>query len=300
MAQISRPFQIAFVGVLALAAVWLFALHGRSTSTSGSSSAPVAPASTVVSTPSSGSSQRQGSGGTTGIYHGSAPGVEGLSNAISKAHGAVSTSQQNAKALEERSAAASSAAAAPAATATATSQSGSPAAPSVTKVTKVTSGTSTATVVTKAPAATAAPAHKTTGPTHVAIVGTPANQRMVEADLKAGNVAVLLFWDPRGADDRMVQRQLWLLEQVRHRVGPLMHQPEVQRLLNTFGPELGKKIAVHRALAQQVASFGSVTRGVQVYGTPTILVVGKAGQTTTITGFTEAFSIEQAIDEARS
>jgi hypothetical protein len=295
MAQISRPFQIAFVGVLALAAVWLFALHGRSTSTSGSSSAPVAPASTVASTPSS---QRQGSGGTTSIYHGSAPGVEGLSNAISKAHGAVSTSQQNAKALEEKSAAASSAAASPA-TATATSQSGSAAAPSVAKVTKVTSGTSTATVLTKAPAATAAPAHKTTGPTHVAIVGTPANQRMVEADLKAGNVAVLLFWDPRGADDRMVQRQLWLLEQVRHNVGPLMHQPEVQRLLNTFGPELGKKIAVHRALAQQVASFGSITRGVQVYGTPTILVVGKAGQTTTITGFTEAFGIEQAIDEAR-
>ena len=297
MAQISRPFQIAFVGVLALAAVWLFALHGRSTSTSESSSAPVTPASTAASTSSSGSSQGQGSGGTTSVYHGSAPGVAGLSNAISKAHGAVATSQQNAKALEEKSAAASSAAASPGATATVTPQGGSAAAPSVTKAT---SGTSTATVVTKAPAATVAPAHKTTGPTHVAIVGAPANQLMVEADLKAGKVAVLLFWDPRGADDRMVQRQLWLLEGVHRRVGSLMHQPEAQRLLKTFGSELGKKIAVHRALAKQVASFGSITRGVQVYGTPTILVIGKAGQTTTITGFTEAFGIEQAIDEARA
>jgi hypothetical protein len=294
MAQISRPFQIAFVGVLALAAVWLFALHGRSASPSESSSAPVTPASTAASTPSS---QGKGTGGTTSVYHGSAPGVAGLSNAISKAQGAVGTSQQSAKALEEKSAAASSAAASPGATAT--PQSGSAAAPSVTKATKVTSGTSTATVVTKAPAVTAAPAHKTTGPTHVAIVGAPANQLMVEADLKAGKVAVLLFWDPRGADDRMVQRQLWLLEGVHRRVGSLMHQPEAQRLLKTFGSELGKKIAVHRALAKQVASFGSITRGVQVYGTPSILVIGKAGQTTTITGLTEAFGIEQAIDEAR-
>jgi hypothetical protein len=289
MAQISRPFQIAFVGVLALAAVWLFALHGRSTSTTESSSAPVAPAATAAP-------QGNGTGGTTSVYHGSAPGVEGLSNAIAKAHGAAATSHQNTKALEEKSAAASSATASP--PATVTPQSGAAAAPPVTKVTKVTSGTSTATVVTKAPAVTA-PAHKSTGPTHTGIVATPANQRMVEADLKAGNVAVVLFWDPRGADDRVVQRQLWLLEGVRHRVGAVMRQPEAQRLLKTFGPELGKKIAVHRALAKQVASFGSITRGVQVYGTPTILVIGKAGHTTTITGFTDAFGIEQAIAEAR-
>jgi hypothetical protein len=293
MAQISRPFQIAFVGVLALAAVWLFALHGHSSSTSESSSATVAPASTTASTPSS---QGTGTGKPTTVYHGSAPGVAGLSNAIAKAQGAVGTSQQNAKALEEKSAAASAATASPAPTATAPSSAA--AAPSVTKVTKVTTPTRTATVVTKAPVVSA-PATKTTAPTHVAAVGAPANQRMVEADLKAGNVAVLLFWNPRGADDRLVQRQLWLLEQVHHRIGSVMHYPVVPRLQKTFGHELAKKIAVHRALANQIATFGTITRGVQVYGTPTILVIGKAGQTTTITGFTEAFAVEQAIDEAR-
>ena len=290
MAQISRPFQIAFVGVLALAAVWLFALHGHPSSSSESSSAPVAPATQH-------SSQGVGTGGTTSIYHGAAPGVAGLSRAIAKAQGAVSTSQQNAKELEAKSAAASSATASPAPTAPAHSGAAA-AAPSATKVTKVTSGTSTATVVTRAPAVSA-PAKKTTGATHVTVVGVPANQRMVEADLKAGNVAVLLFWDPRGADDRLVQRQLWLLEQVHHRIGAVMHYPAVPRLLKVFGLELGKKIAVHRALATQVATFGTITRGVQVYSTPTILVIGKAGQTTSITGFTDAFGIEQAIDEAR-
>jgi protein-disulfide isomerase len=36
-----------------------------------------------------------------------------------------------------------------------------------------------------------------------------------------------------------------------------------------------------------------------VYGTPTILVVNKKGSVRTITGLTDAYSIEQTIDEAR-
>ena len=42
------------------------------------------------------------------VYHGSAPGVEGLTKAIAKAHGAVSTSEGNARQLEEKSAQATS------------------------------------------------------------------------------------------------------------------------------------------------------------------------------------------------
>jgi hypothetical protein len=309
MAQISRPFQIAFVGVIALAAVWLFALHGRSSSSTEPGSAPVPAV-------SASSSQGPGSEGTTSVYHGSAPGVAGLTNAIAKAHGAVSTSQQSAKALAEKSAAASSAAATPASPAATPVV--KPAAPSVkaaAPLTKAAAPTATAKAHSKAPAATAAPTatskvhstapaitaapvHKGTTTTHLA-TGAPANQRKVEAELKAGNVAVLLFWDPSGADDRVVHEQLTLLQQVHHRIAPLMHKPGVQHLLNVFGLQLGKKIAVHSALASQVTSFGTITRGIQIYGTPTILVIGKAGQTTTINGFTDAFGIEQAIDEAR-
>ena len=286
MAQISRPFQIAFVGIIALAAVWLFALHGRSSSSTEPSSAPV-PAATASSP------QGNGTEGTTSVYHGSAPGVAGLTNAIAKAHGAVSTSQQNAKALAEKSAAASSAAATPASPSAA-----APVTKAAAPVTKAAAPTTTAKVHTKAPAVTAAPVHKGTATTH-ATTGAPANQKRVEADLKAGNVAVVLFWDPSGADDRAVHEQLTLLQQIHHRITPLMSQPIVQRLLKVFGLELGKKIAVHSALSSQVASFGTITRGIQVYGTPTILVIGKAGQTTTINGYTDAFGIEQAIDGAR-
>jgi hypothetical protein len=65
------------------------------------------------------------------------------------------------------------------------------------------------------------------------------------------------------------------------------------------GLELEKKIAVHYASASQVTSFGTFTKTVQVYGTPTILIVNKHGAVTTINGLTDAFAIEQTIDEAR-
>ena len=36
------------------------------------------------------------------------------------------------------------------------------------------------------------------------------------------------------------------------------------------------------------------------FATPTILIVNRRGHTTTVSGLTDAFSIEQAIGEARS
>ncbi len=62
---------------------------------------------------------------------------------------------------------------------------------------------------------------------------------------------------------------------------------------------LDRHILVVEAPPSQVATFGSVTRGVQVYGTPTILIVNRHGQTSSLTGLQDAYSIEQAITEAR-
>ena len=59
------------------------------------------------------------------------------------------------------------------------------------------------------------------------------------------------------------------------------------------------RVAVQEAPASQVASFGSITRTVRVTGTPTLLIINKHGRTTTLTGLTDAYSIDQAIDEAR-
>ena len=96
MMQLSRPFQIVLVTFCLFAAVWFFALRGHSASTSGGGSSPPSAASPAAqpATPST-------------PYHGSAPGVAGLTRAIEKAQGAVTQSEQHAKRLQQKSAQAS-------------------------------------------------------------------------------------------------------------------------------------------------------------------------------------------------
>ncbi|MGP0103342.1 MAG: histidine--tRNA ligase [Solirubrobacteraceae bacterium] len=280
MAQLSRPFQIVLVVVVLFACVWLFALQGRSTSTGGSGSTPVvsattpstpAPASTATGhagTASSGSAstsaaakaKAKATGTSTHVYHGSAPGLEGLTRDVNRAHEAVaavgasprtsSTTQTSSATVAPRS----SSAAAPVKTPSPATKAG--AQPASAKSTR-------------APASTV---HKssTAAPT------TLAGQRTVEAELAKGDVVLLLFWNPKGTDDAVVHRAV----------------QQVQRA------ERGRKVAVQEAPASQVASFGSVTRGVQVYATPTLFVINKHDQAIVLTGVQDAFSIEQAIDEA--
>jgi len=139
--------------------------------------------------------------------------------------------------------------------------------------------------VTKAPARTVtkAPARTVTkAPTSAAHKGASApaaatltGQHAVEADLAKGDVVVLLFWNHSGTDDVAAHKAVQLVKNVKH-------------------------VAVQEAAANQVASFGSVTRGVQVYATPTIFIIGAHRQAIVLTGVQDAFSIQQAIAEARS
>jgi len=123
--------------------------------------------------------------------------------------------------------------------------------------------------VTKAPTSTA---HKgASAPAAATLTG----QHAVEADLAKGDVVVLLFWNPSGTDDVAAHKAVQLVKNVKH-------------------------VAVQEAAANQVASFGSVTRGVQVYATPTIFIIGAHRQAIVLTGVQDAFSIQQAIAEARS
>jgi hypothetical protein len=172
---------------------------------------------------------------------------------------------------------------------TAAAQAKAAAAP--TKVYHGAAGTS-ATVVTKHVVHTPVP-HK------VAAHGIPAQQAAVERELKRGEVAVVLFWNKKGADDVAVREELQILLAAHHEIRALGHEKQVHKLLKIVGLELEKKIAVHYASASQVASFGSFTRTVQVYGTPTILIINRHGAVTTLSGLTDAFAIEQTIDEAR-
>jgi hypothetical protein len=286
MAQLSRPFQIALLAVALLAAVWFIALRGNSTTSSSSSIPAPAP---------SASSQAGKAAAPTPVYHGPAPGVEGLTRAIAKAHAAVATSQQNAKQLEEKAARASSTSTGAASASSATPQTASPG--SIAHPTSTTKGASTSSASSRA--ATHTPAHTGAGAPSTGLNRVPARQALVEQELKQGAVVAVLFWNPKGADDVAVRRELQLLQLVHRSLGSIRNVPAVRRLLKSEGLELDSKIAVQEASASQVTAFGSITRGVRVYQTPTILIINRHGQTTTLTGLTDAVAIEQAIDEAR-
>jgi hypothetical protein len=287
MAQLSRPFQIALVGVCLLAGVSLFALHGRSTSTSGSGSAPavtastpaVTKASTIATKPSAANAaviaRAKAEAETGHIYHGPVPGLEGLTRDIARAHGAVAAIGASPSHPASTAGHAGSASAATSATATRT-----------TTATRTQTKTSTTTVThtkTSAKAVTATPAKTVTqAPTSTAHKTASATatvslsgQHAVEADLAKGDVVVLLFWNPAGTEDISVHRAVQAVKR-------------------------GNHVAVQEAKASQVASYGSITRGVQVETTPTLLVIDKQGHALMLTGVQDTFSIEQAINEARS
>ena len=285
MTQISRPFQIALLAAGVLMAVWFVALRGHSPNSTSppSGGSPSAATSTPSKSP----------GSPSPVYHGSAPGVEGLSRAVAKAHGAVGTSQQNAKELEQKSAQAS----ASGGTAPTTAPSAAPSAKSTGSAS--TAGSSAAATHKATATPHASPAHGKSAGSLKGVQRTPARQALVERALKEGKVAVILFWDKRGADDAAVNFELKLLEAVHHLIKPRANTPKVRRELSAYNLELDKPFAAFEARANEVTSFGTITHGVQVYGTPTIMVLNKKGQVRTITGLTDAYAIEQTIDEAR-
>jgi uncharacterized protein (UPF0333 family) len=286
MAQISRPFQIAFVVVVLLAGVWLFALQGHSSNSS--TTEPAAPAASapakVAAATGSATSKGSNPAAATPIYKGAAPGVQGLTKAIAKAHEAVANSQKSAAQVEAESAtgtppstsshpAGSSSSGAPAVK-SATPAKSSPAVKSVPVATKhPASSVHKTSKAVSAPASTKAPAKATPAKPGAATISL-ANQRSAEAAIKAGKIVMVYFWDPRGSDDVAVRKQVQSVARSHRRT-----------------------LTLFLAASGEVATFGSITRGVQVYGTPTLMIVGKGGKTNVITGLTDAYAIEQAIAE---
>jgi hypothetical protein len=126
-----------------------------------------------------------------------------------------------------------------------------------------------------------------------------AKQALVERELKQGAVVAVLFWNPKSAVDATVHRELQRLLAVHRGVGSVRSDPQLRLLLKAADLELSSKIAVHEAPASQVALFGSFTHSVQVYQTPTMLIINRRGRAVTLTGLVDAVSIEQAIDGAR-
>jgi hypothetical protein len=302
MAQISRPFQVVivvFVLFVGAYAAWFLVLRtpAPSTPTPVATSPAPAPRIHTLKTPESGK-----------VYHGAAPGLEGLTRDVAKAHGAVSAAQargehelaQGGAAPSRASSTATGSAATPTAPAThaPATHASTRAAPSSTAAASIAKPAQHSAA--KSTTSTPAPSRSKTAQAPSNLSQVPARQAQVEHALKEGKIAVILFWNPKGADDVADQAELRLLEAV-HRLIPGLARrvPAVRAELKHSGLELEKKFAAFEARADQVTSFGTITRGVQVYETPTLLVVNPSGQVTAITGLTDAFAIEQAIDEAR-
>lgn len=232
MAQLSRPYQIALLAVLGLAAAWFLLLHHSSNngSTAGSSPSAPAPIRHVTKTASSpaGTVQR--------------PTVS--------AHRKTSPVSQHPHARTLRSLTAPSGASARS----------------------------------HAPSSTATHAQSTDidragSPTASSQQPKGADKRavQVERELAQGKTVLLLFWNPKSVDDRAVQHQL-----------------------QAAAHSLGSRVATHQANASEVDAFGALTQRVHVAQTPTILIINRKQQVSTLTGFNDAFVIRQAVSEARS
>ena len=263
MAQVSRPFQIALGAVVLLALVWMMALRGHVSNPS--EPAPSSPSASVP-VPNA-TSQAKAAAAPTPVYHGAAPGVEGLTRAIAKAHGAVATSQQNAQQLQSKSGVASG------------ESQASASAPTGVAVKGATGATATQKSIEAAALARKTAAHarsrgSSSSKTHN---GRTAQQMAVERELAQGKTVMLVFWNPKSTVDQEVQAQAGALA----------------------GSSKGT-VTVHAALANQVGRFGRITEVAHVYQTPTILIVNRHGLVSTLTGLTDVFALEQALREARS
>jgi hypothetical protein len=167
-----------------------------------------------------------------------APGVTGLANDVSKAKGAVDTANAASGAGATTTAATPSAAATPSTT---------------------------------APAPKPAPKPHKPGLADDAAPGDPS--RPLLADVDAGKIAVVLFWNKQGSDDRATRSALRAVD--RHD---------------------GKVVATAIPVSD-VGKYEAITRGAQILESPTVLVIGAGGKAREITGYTQANEIDQAVSD---
>jgi hypothetical protein len=303
MAQLSRPYQIILGVVVVFGLIWAVALRSHSSNPSEpTASAPKAPNSAAANGSSGGNPAA-----ATPVYHGAAPGVEGLTKAIAKAHGVVAESQRNVQEQANRAHALTGEAQA-SATTTHTTAAGkitqsvtvthktSGAAPSLAHRTVTSSRKTstqahgTTTTVTHTSTTTvhkATPVHRVAAPTDKPTVRVhstvkhsstkSAQQVAVEHELAQGKTVMLFFWTPSSTVDQQNAAQA-----------------------KTLADRSKGTVTLHLALANQVGEFGTITEVVHVYQTPTILIVNKHGVVSTLTGLTDVFALEQAVQEAQS
>jgi hypothetical protein len=330
MAQISRPFQIALVALLALAMLvvaWFMVLH-RSAGTESSGTSSPSVASSASSSPSHAAASGAGSGH---VYHGPVPGLEGLTRDIKRAHEAAGKEERGVGYEEKhaggiRSSTTSAAAGSSAKTHASRSTS---AASTHHATTTVHAHHATVTVHTRhSPSTAASTHHAQTHGSHAAL--TPAAtaavtlHNLTEALHLNAVVNLVEEIDPAlGLKSKVAHTEGVFVARMKSdlqptspsRIAAELHQGKTVLLLflNPHGYDddataigttevaykLRQHVAAHLALAGQVNSFGSITRDIQIYQTPTLLIINPKREVATVTGLTDEFALEQAIAEAK-
>jgi hypothetical protein len=303
MAQLSRPYQILLGVVAVFGLIWVVALRSHTPNSSEPSASISHPATSASSSSANGTSGTHPAA-PTAIYHGKAPGVEGLTRAIAKAHGVVAESQRNVHEQEAKSRTLSGEATSSTTTTSVTAHGKPTQSVTVSRKTSVVPGTANPTLRTDAskhhttsPARPATPTRGTStsvrgivAPTEKATVpahplsrsstkpsGHNPEQVAVEHELAQGKTVMLFFWNPKSTVDQEDQTQA-----------------------RALAAASKGTVSLHPALASQVGMFGTITEVVHVYQTPTILIVNKHGLVSTLTGLTDVFALEQALHEAQS
>jgi predicted nucleotidyltransferase len=101
--------------------------------------------------------------------------------------------------------------------------------------------------------------------------GLPVRVLHALADRK---VVVLLFWQPKAAEDKAVRKAL-----------------------NGVDRHKGKVLA-QAAHIKRIAAFGQITRGANVEQSPTIVVVDRNRKVETLVGYVDRMTIDQAVTDA--
>jgi hypothetical protein len=87
-------------------------------------------------------------------------------------------------------------------------------------------------------------------------------------------VVVLLFWSPKSPEDKAVRKALTRID--RHH----------------------NKVLAHATNVKKISSYAQITRGAEVEQSPTIVVVDRDREVSTLVGFVDRATIDQAVTDA--
>lgn len=119
----------------------------------------------------------------------------------------------------------------------------------------------------KTPANGAAPAPAAS----LDLKGVPAP---VAKALESRKILVLAFFNPKGADDKAVRKELKSVDR------------------------WGSEVVVRSADVKSVSRYGKITRGADVEQSPTVIVVDRNQKAETLAGYVDAQTIDQAVVDA--